>query len=152
MTDPVENQSPAEALEAARQSRGAVAQRLTQGSWLYDLAYGSLTAGIVAAQALEPPLGLVLTSLCTLALVGLMRVWVNKTGVFVTGLSPPRARWVAIGLGVVMAVLMLAAVAVKRSDGPVLHSMLLALAAGLIAIAASRLWLRVFIAETRRWS
>lgn len=152
MSQPVETQSAAEALEAVRRSREAVARRLSKGSWIYDLAYGTVVAGIVGAQAFDPPFGILITSLCIVGLVVMMRVWANLTGVSVTGLNPPRARWVAIALGVVMAFMIVGAAALHRDGRPVVLIVLLAVVAGVIAVAASRLWLKVFIAETRSGS
>lgn len=149
MTQPVESQSAAEALEAVRKSREAVADRLVEGSWLYDLVYGALVAGMVGSQAFDQPLNIVITSVCIFGLLFLMRWWANKTGVSITGLNPPRARWVAIGLGVVMAFFLVGAAAIHREGAPVLWIGLLAVGGGIIAVAASRLWLKVFIAETR---
>ncbi len=83
----------------------------------------------------------------TLAFAILWRRWSEKTGVSVTGLSPRRARWVAIALGVVFLALALASVYFGRTSQYVWVLPLIA-AAFVLALVFSRLWMRVYRAET----
>lgn len=145
MTDP---KTAAEALETVRQSRAAVAERLTVGSMTYDLIYSALVGVMISSQGAPQPWALLVMGACGLTLALLARSWARRRGVFVNGLTPPRARWVAIGLGLLAASLMFGAVHLGRLGGqwPAISG--LGLIGSIIAFAASRLWLRVFRRET----
>lgn len=144
MTDP--QQTPAEALESIRQSRAAVADRMGKTSWTYDVIYSSITAVMIAGQVAPLPFNIFASAGGACAFAFLARKWAQKTGVFVSGVTPKRARWVAVGLGGVVAVLMLAALWAGRA-----HHAWMAIPLGLIGFVAatigSRLWMRVFRAE-----
>lgn len=149
MSDPVENPSPAEALDSIRQSREQLQGEVFKGSWSYDFKYAALCGLLVGGQGLPTPFQLAATLICTVALVLLLRGWIERTGVTLTGYSPPHARWVAIGFGVVMAGGMLGVMFGTRQTGlwqiPVAGGLI---AAGL-AFVASRLWWKVYQSETK---
>jgi hypothetical protein len=141
------DQDPAAALDAVRQARRATLGQMAHGSLAYDLIYAALVGGVVASLALPRSLSTFGTVACAMGLIVLMRVWANRTGVWVGGLHPRRARWVAIGLGGILVVLVLAAFGLREKGlwplaaalGPV---------ASLAAFVASRLWMKVYRAET----
>lgn len=146
MTDP--QQTPAEALASIRESRTVVANAMAHNSKTYTLIYSSIAAVMVAGQVLPFPINVVASTGGAVAFAFLARKWAQKTGVFVSGVKPKRARWVSFGLGAVFLVLMLAGVWAGR----VHHEWMgipLGVVAFLLAGAGSRLWLRVFLAETR---
>jgi hypothetical protein len=149
MTD---DPTPAEALEAIRQSRAAAERQVARGSWRYDLIYSGIFAGMIGAQALDMPFSTLAIALGVMALAVLYRREADRLGVAVSGMTPRRARWVAIGLGMAMLPLMLAAIVLNYRHPP-LHIQLLGMA-GLVAVAfvvalvGSRLWLRVYRRET----
>lgn len=145
MTDP---KDAVEALETVRRSRAAVAERLTVGSVTYDLIYSGLAGGMIAAWVAPTPWPPVIMGVCSLGLGLLARSWAQRKGVWVNGLSPARARWVAIGLGVAIGGLAIGAVWLSRQGGQALAILGLGLLTAVIAFAASRLWLRVFRRET----
>ena len=145
MTDP-ENAS--EALASLRRSRAAVAERLTDGSVTYDLIYSALVGGFVAAWAAPPPLPLWIMGGCGLGLGLLARTWTRRRGVWVSGVTPAMARWVAIGLGAIMAAMLFGALALSRQGGQTLAILGLAGLSAILAFGASRLWLKVFRRET----
>ena len=138
--------TPAEALAAVRASREGVAGWL-QYPWWYDAIYAGSAGGLVAGQALPPP-GPAFASLgCVLALTLMYRAFTQRTGISVKGLTPRRARWVAIALGVVLVVLVLAAMRVGEN---VWWAPLgLGALAALIAYAASNLWRQVYRIDLR---
>ena len=146
MTEP--EQTPAEALEAIRKSRAAVADTVAHNSLTYDLIYSSIAALMVAGQVAPFPLNVVASAGGAVAFAVLARKWAQKIGVFVSGVTPRRARWVAFGLGAVFVVLMLASLWAGRA-----HHYWMGLPLGVAAFATawvgSRLWLRVYRAETR---
>lgn len=144
---------PAEALAAIHASRQAVHDRVATGSWRYDLIYAALAATMIGAQALDQPFAVLGTSVSIGGLASLFGWEARRTGVRLTGVSPRRARWVAIGLGLVFGAMMLGVVAVKNDLGldlPLLPTALAAMAGAFaVALAGSRLWRRVYTAEMR---
>lgn len=142
---------PNEALTAIRRSRQTVHDRVATGGWRYDLTYSAIVAGMVGSQVLDNPFNIVGVSLGVVALMAMFQAETKRIGVRVTGVSPKQARWVAIALGLAMAVVMLGVVALThRTDIPAVTvatgSMLAAFA---IALIGSRLWRRVYRAEMR---
>lgn len=142
------DQSPEEVLAAIRQSRATVAERMGEKSWAYDLIYAGLVAVMIGGHAFPSPIGGLGSAFGALGIVLLARKWAERTGVSVSGMSPPRARWVAIGLGVVL-VAMIGAVIWSRQAGLWWLPLPLAALAFFVALGASRLWLRVYRAESR---
>lgn len=150
MTD--DQPTPAEALAAIRDSRRAVQRRIAAGSWRYDLSYSAILAMMVGSQVLDMPLNTLGVAIGVLLLAVLFRREADRLGVSITGLSPRRARWVAIGLGLAVLPLMLAAIAASRliEDGAALALVAIGLMVTTfgLALAGSRLWLRVYRRET----
>ncbi len=152
MTDPEDRTTPAEALAAIQRSQRDVQRKVAAGSWRYDLSYSAICAMMVGTQVLDMPLNTLGVAVGVLLLTVLFRRQANRLGVSINGLSPRRARWVAIGLGLGVLPLMLLAILLNRFAP---SGVLLALgAAGLMAatfflcLIGSRLWLRVYRRET----
>lgn len=140
-------EDPADALAEIRRAQTVAHDRIGPGSWPYDLIYAGLAAMAVGAQALPLPLNVLGSTLGAMGFGLLARGWANRYGVSVSWLSPRRARWVTYGLGVVILAMMLVGVALGRTGHRWL-ALPLGLAAGLAALLASRLWARVYRAET----
>lgn len=142
-------QSPAEALDSIRRTRSAVGERMNRVHWSYEAAYGLICGGMVAAIALPSPFRLAALAVLLCSLGGLVAWWQKSTGVWVNGLSPSRARWVAGGLGAFMAVAIVAATVLSRRYGlwqaPLVGGALVAV----VSVLASRLWMRVYLSEIR---
>lgn len=150
MTD--DQPTPAEALAAIEASRKRAQARVAKGSWRYDVIYSGLLAGMVGSQALDMPLSAVGTCLGVVGLAMLFRREADRLGVSITGMSPKRARWVAIGLGMIFVLLVVAMILLKQFAPSALvfglgvaGLMLLSFGLGL---TGSRLWLRVYRRET----
>lgn len=139
--------NPDELLAEIRRSQEVVRGRIAKASWRYDLIYSTIAALMVGGQAAPTPFNVLASGCGALAFGLLWRSWSEKTGVGITGLSPKRARWVAIGLGAVFAVLMLASFYAGRRSEP-LWALPLAAIGFIAAMTFSRLWLRVYRAET----
>jgi len=144
--------TPAEALAAIQRSQQDIQRKVAAGSWRYDIGYSAICAMMVGTQALDMPLSTLGVAVGVLLLTVLFRREANRLGVSITGLSPRRARWVAIGLGMVLIPLMVLAILLNHFAT---SGVMLALgAAALMATAfifcliGSRLWLRVYRRET----
>lgn len=146
MTDP--HADPAEALALIRQSRSAVQARVSAGSWIYDIVYSLLIGAMVAAVALPLAGFLIVDAVCGTALVGLALWWRRRTGVWVSGVTPPNARWVAIGVGFGFVALVLGGVVLVHRAGVPWAPLPLGAVAAVGALIASRLWLKIYRAET----
>ena len=152
MTDPEQHTTPAEALAAIQQSQRDIQRKVATGSWRYDIGYSAICAMMVGTQALDMPLNTLGVAIGILMLAVLFRREADRLGVSITGLSPRRARWVAIGLGMVLLPLMLLAILLNRlaPSGAMLALGAAALmaAAFIACLIGSRLWLRVYRRET----
>lgn len=148
MIDP-EHQTPQEALETIRNTRRTVYRRMDKWPLWYDLGYGGATGLMVGGQALPAMYGLACTVIGLAVIVLIVRKWTDRTGFWVNGYSPKNARWVAFGLAGVLIALMIGAMA-TRGNGPVWAPLAFGLVAGALAILGSRIWTRVYIAETSR--
>lgn len=143
-----ENFDANKALEAARQARASLIERMNKPSW-YSSVYGLLMGAMIAAQALDQPWSLLVVAGSSLVLALIFRNWVRQSGMKVYGFTPRRARWVAFGLGAVLLPLGLAAVYFKfalQQWQPVLALAVLGAAA---AYGGSKLWHKVYAAEVR---
>jgi len=140
-------EDPQKTLAEIRQSQDAVLGRIAKTSWRYDLTYALIAGVMVGGQAAPMPLNILASGGGAMAFGLLWRSWSEKTGVSITGLSPRRARWVAISLGVVFLGLMLTALYFGRR-GEAYWGLPLGVVGFLAALLFSRLWMRVYRAET----
>lgn len=148
---PVSDPSPAEALAAIASSRKTVHDRVALGGWRYDLTYAALVAGMVGGQALDNPFNVSASTLGLLGLVLLFQHETRRTGLRITGVSPRHARWVAIAIGLVAAAIIVGLTIVRRQSPGTDVAVVAALAAASAFVAAlvgSRIWRRVYRAET----
>lgn len=140
-TDP----DPREALAAIQATRSGVAGP-PEAHIGYDLLYGTSCALLVAGQGLAAPWSLLVLGLALAGLGLLVVSWRRRFGWWISGYSPPRARWVAIGMVAVFLGLMGIAI-YGRANGPDWLYLAAAGAGFVTAIAGSRLWMRVWRAE-----
>lgn len=147
MTEEISPDDAAQALKAAQQASATSAGKVVAPLW-YDLALASIVAGMVLVLALPIPF-LNLAQLLLLGALGLI-VWLyrKRYGVWVSGLRPGKTRMVAIGLGIIYLVIMLASLYAFQ----VLHLFWpMLVGAGLmftLAMIASRIWMAAYRAET----
>ena len=135
-----------QALADIRRSHDVVRRRMTRGSWRYDLSYSAIAAVMVAGQALPIPFNVLASGGGAVCLALLWKRWSEKNGVSVTGLSPGRARWAAILVGLLLGAMMIGALYLGRTDQA--HwALALGAAAFVAALALSRLWMRLYLAE-----
>lgn len=98
----------AQALEDARRSREALGERLNK-PWRLRGIYALGVATVPGSQVFGLPWNNVVIAAGVVCMALAYRDWVRQTGVAVLGTTPPRARWVALGLGAVLLVLTVAA-------------------------------------------
>lgn len=139
----------AESLRALTQAREAVADRLDREAGWYDPLYALLVGGMIASQALPFPYGTLAIAMLLLPLVLLYRVKQRRSGVRMWGITPKRARWVAVGLAAVCLCLMLGATWLGLNGHRLLAAATMGPLAAAVAFIGSRLWRRVFRAELR---
>ncbi len=142
MTDPID------ALKQVQDARAHMAERYTRGSWLYDLFYALLVGGLVATMALPMPYLLINETVLLVCLVILARWWRNRTGMWMSGVQPARARWVAIGIGGLMVVLTVLNLWWSHNGAELWAPVATGLAGVLMAFFGSRLWTSVYRRES----
>lgn len=138
--------TPAEALAAISAARTAVGQRF-KVHWGYDVVYGVCCGGIVAAQGLPQPLGIGIVGLSVAGLALMVHKWRKQTGMWVSGVSPPHARWVAIGLMAVLLGLIFGSLYLTRITELWWIPLAAGVVGGIVAVLASRLWMRIYLRE-----
>ena len=146
MTDP--NPTPEEALASIQEARGAVGRDMDY-PFGWDLYYGAVLAALVSAQGLPQPWSalVLVAALCALAVM--VRLWRDRTGWWVNGYGPRRARWVAFGLAVVLLALMTLTMWTKFGDGPAWGPWVAGGLAFIAGIAGGRLWMAVYRREMK---
>lgn len=93
---------PALALAAVHGTRADLADRLRLARRRYTIIFTALVGFAVGSQALPPPFNVLGSGLTSISLAWLCRMYVRKTGVWVSGVTPRRARWAALTLGLVV--------------------------------------------------
>lgn len=136
---------PNEALAAIRAARAAVPGDMKY-PFTYDLAYGVVCGLLVAGQGLPQPWSFLVLVVSLVGLALMVQAWRRRFGWWVNGYSPKRARWVAIGLAVILIGLMGVSIWGRAAD-----LWWIALATGPAGFVASilggRLWMQVWKAE-----
>lgn len=153
MTDIDRELSPAESLKAIQVAKARVGDGFSRHTWSYDVVYSSLVGAMVAGWGLSLPIALSIEGVCVAGLILLARGWANRHGVWISGVTPPKARWIAIVLAVAILALLLANLAITRSGDalPVIVKtwvpLAVGIAAALLALRGSRLWRQVYRRE-----
>lgn len=151
MTDKDNNPSAVEAreaLDAVRLAQGKVSEQVAHANWRYDIVYSGLVGVMIASQGLPFPWGTATIGICVFGLVMLAKTWADRTGVWVSGVTPKRARWVAIFLGLLLGGMMVGVLLLTRKTGLWQIPVGAGIVGALIAYGASHLWWRVYRAET----
>lgn len=147
-----DNPDPVEALAAIQRAQKDVHRKVGAGSWRYDITYSAVIAGMIGSQALGMPLSTLGVAIGVMVLMIMLRRESDRLGVMVTGVSPRRARWVAFGLGMVLLGMMLAMIVLESKAPSVailaFGTAVIMVLSFVVALAASRLWLRVYRRET----
>lgn len=91
------------ALEAVHAAQREVARRATSQNW-YHWVLGALAAVITASQAAPIPLRMPILGVALVGIAVLVQVYRRRTGVWVGGLRPGLTAWIAVSMGLVVAV------------------------------------------------
>ncbi len=141
--------TPAEALASIETARGALNDRL-QIHWSYDLFYGLACGLLVGGQGLPQPYAVLTVPIAMGGLALMVRWWKAKTGFWVNGFSPKGARWVALGFGVLLVGLMIGSLYLARVAGLWWGPLITGGIAAVVAIVASRMWMRAYRRDLAR--
>ena len=145
MTD--DDLDPMKALDSVRRLQNAQADRISRGGWLYDFAYSALLAGLVAGWALPQPYNYAAFTVCMALMLLIARAWANHYGVWLSGVSPKAARWVAIGLAAGILPLLVTNMIWAHESWPLWIPVATTLGAFVVALGGSRLWRMVYRRE-----
>lgn len=141
----VQDPNPQEALASIQAARRSVAPDTAYPLW-YDAVYGGACGLLVASQGMPTPWSMVALALACSGLALMMTAWRKRFGWWVSGYSPRRARWVAFALLAVFLGL-LGLSLYGRFVGPWWLFIVSGVIGFVVAIAASRLWMRVWRKE-----
>ena len=139
---------PAEALQQVKAARAHMAERYTRGGWLYDVFYSLLVGGMVAAIALPAPQSVIAEGALLVSLLLLAQWWKGRTGMWLSGVAPQRARYVAIGLATVVLALAFSNLWWTSRGGPVWLPAATGVSGAILAFIASRIWTAVYRRES----
>lgn len=138
-------EDPKDALAAIKAARAGVPGEMRYPP-TYDLVYGLICGLLVAGQGLPMPWSMIALVIALAGLALIVHWWKKHMGWWVSGYSPKRARWVAIGLATVLIALMGVSLWGKYAD--IVWIPLATGAAGFVAaIIGGRLWMHVWKRE-----
>lgn len=144
-----EGQNPQEALDMIRNSREQTLAKMDYWPWWYDCGYALACGLLVAGQGFPTQYGLLTITVALAVLVVIMRKWQAKTGVWVNGYRPRRARWAAFALAAILIGLMGVSIWFGRLEEiywvPVVNGIL---AAG-FGFVGMRVWMRLYRIDVR---
>ena len=138
-----QDHNPQEALASIQEARASVGQSLDY-PFAWDLFYGAILGLMVGGAGLPQPWSTLTLVLSLAALALMVRWWRNRVGWWVDGYSPPRARWVAIGMAAIMIALMGLSFWTRLFDGPVWAPVVAGVLAGVTGVVGGRLWMRAY--------
>ena len=137
--------NPHEALASIKAAREGLAQPIDYPIG-YDLLYGAICGLLVAGQGLPQPWSFIVLPIALGGLAVLVMWWRKTYGWWVSGYSPKRARWAAIGLAVVLIGLM--GVSIWGKTAGIAWAPLATGAAGFVAaIVGGRIWMAIWKRE-----
>ena len=140
--------APEDALQAVRKSQAMVAERFTRGGRLYDVIYAVLVGALAAGMALPSPFAFVNEGVVLIGLILLARWWKGRTGVWLSGVEPKKARWVAVGLGLAAAMTSAGCLYWTHAGGGAWLPIALGVVMAVLAYASARLWTRIYRRES----
>lgn len=136
---------PKEALAAIASARRTVPGDMKY-PLAYDAAYGACCGLLVAGQGLNQPWSALVLVISLVGLASMIHLWRKQNGWWVSGYSPRRARWAAIGLAAVLIGLM--GLSIWGRIAGVAWTPLATGTAGFVAaVVGGRIWMSVWKRE-----
>ena len=132
-------------VEAARDD---LAQRARAPLWYHPI-LGLLAGGMVAIQGQSSTLKVAFTGVFVLGVALLVRAYKRHTGLWISGFRAGRTRWVAIGLGVAIALCGLVALWLARHRGVAEAPLVFGGIIVVVVTVAGHLWEAAFRADLR---
>lgn len=142
-------QSPQEALATILKSREQALEKMDYWPWWYDVGYAVACALLVAGQGFPTLVGMICLVAAMAILIAIMRMWQARTGVWVNGYAPRRARWAAFGLAAVMMGLMGLSIWFGRVQDVIWVPLACGAAAAVLAVIGMRVWMRLYRSDVR---
>lgn len=133
-----------DALNSIRDVRAQTLDKMNYWPWWYDGGYALSCALLVGGQGFKAPFSLMSTTVAIAILVLIMRKWQAKTGVWVNGYSPKRARWAAFALAGILLVLMGASIWFGRIQGLVWVPLATGAVSAVLGLMGMRVWMQLY--------
>ena len=149
MSDP---QDAKAALDQIRQTREQTLGKMDYWPWWYDAGYALACGLLVAGPGFSTTISMACVAVAIAILVTIMRVWQDRTGVWVNGYTPRRARWAAFGLAAILVGLIGVNLWFGRVQGMVWVPLASGLAAAALGVVGMRIWMRLYRIDVRSLS
>lgn len=133
-----------DALKSIQDTREQALGKMDYWPWWYDAGYAASCALLVAGQGIGTGVGMLCTSIAIAILVVIMRKWQAKTGVWVNGYTPKRARWAAIGLAGLLIGLMGVSVVFGRMQDVIWVPIACGAVAAILGLVGMRVWMHLY--------
>lgn len=140
------------ALEQIRQTREQTLGKMDYWPWWYDAGYALACGLLVAGPGFSTTISMACAAVAIAILVTIMRVWQDRTGVWVNGYTPRRARWAAFGLAAILVGLIGVNLWFGRVQGMVWVPLASGLAAAALGVVGMRIWMRLYRIDVRSLS
>lgn len=140
------------ALEQIRQTREQTLGKMDYWPWWYDAGYALACGLLVAGPGFSTTISMACVAVAIAILVTIMRVWQDRTGVWVNGYTPRRARWAAFGLAAILVGLIGVNLWFGRVQGMVWVPLASGLAAAALGVVGMRIWMRLYRIDVRSLS
>lgn len=139
-----------EQADAAEQLRRLASARndyasAKRGEGWYHVALGAATGAMITAQGMPQPWGILVTLVFLLSIPTFIAWWRRSHGWWVSGYSPRRARWVAIG----MALALVACAVWSYLSSSIWGSVSAGMLAAIVVAAMGFAWMAVWRREVR---
>lgn len=140
------------ALEQIRQTREQTLGKMDYWPWWYDAGYALACGLLVAGPGFSTTISMACVAVAIAILVTIMRVWQDRTGVWVNGYTPRRARWAAFGLAAILVGLIGGNLWFGRVQGVVWVPLASGLVAAALGVVGMRIWMRLYRIDVRSLS
>ena len=138
-----------EALNSIRDTREQALGKMDYWPWWYDAGYAAACALLVAGVGMPTPISVMTPIIALGVLMLIMHKWQAKTGVWVNGYAPKRARWAAFGLAGLLIGLMGLNLWLGRGLGIEWVPYATGAVAAVLGIIGMRVWMHLYRKDAR---